>query len=139
MENIKEEVLVWLKSFAQMVRNEDYTDAEKYFDKITFGFGTIAEQYSNLSEYRTLQWNWCWSTTKSFDFVYSSLNLASSPDGGMVVAGVLWTSVGVHKDGSEFPREGRATIVLKRDSETGALKNVHSHYSRTPKNFPEDF
>ncbi len=136
---LKKEITSWLQRFAEMVRSKKYTDAEEFFDKNTFGFGTIAALYSNLAEYETKQWKECWGTTKDFEFDYSTLQFITSDDKSLIVIGIMWKSIGVKPDGSEFPREGRTTTVLKRDKKTGSLISVHNHYSRVPKNFPDDF
>ncbi len=58
-EILKKEIISWLQDFAEMVRDKKYNDAEKFFGKNTFGFGTITARYSNLAEYKVQEWKEC--------------------------------------------------------------------------------
>ncbi len=137
--SIEKEVIRWLITFAQMVRNKDYAGAKSLFDDKIFGFGTIANSYSGIAEYLSLQWQKCWGATKDFDFSYYDIEFVLSADKTLVVVAVYWTSVGIGFDGTEFPRDGRASIVLRRTGSSGAWLAIHSHYSRTPTSFPQNF
>ncbi len=129
-------VIAWMKKFSAMVRENNFMNAELMFEPESFGFGTIAESYSSLKEYRSLQWNVCWIGTKDFEFDYSTLQ--GKMDGNLILVGTMWSGIGIRPGGEEYHRDGRVTIVFMR-KENGALMSIHNHYSRIPRNYPQDF
>jgi len=136
-DELKNRVREWLKKLSELIRNNEYDLAEQFFEKDVFGFGTIAREYLSLEDWRFNQWEKCWKNTKNFNFDLDDFRCVVSSDKSLIVVRTTWSSTGIKPNGSEFPREGRSTIVLKNNSDS--LKGIHNHYSVIPKAFPEDF
>jgi ketosteroid isomerase-like protein len=123
------EHLIWLKQFAAAVRNRDFALGRKLCDDDIVGFGTVAFRADCLDELFANQWQVIWTSTKDFDFDYATAS--SQADTNMAVLMATWHSIGVDKCGMEFPRSGRATVVLKRHDDE--WRAVHTHFSMEPK------
>lgn len=118
----------WLARFAACVREVDYAAAYPFWHDAIVIFGTFQELVRSRQAWTDTQWDNVWPRTADFAFDLANTEVLASPDGAMAVAITPWTSTGFHKDGTPFPRPGRATIVLARQPD-GRWVGVHSHMS----------
>lgn len=125
---IKAEVRDWLERFAACVREVDFRSAYPFWHDDIVIFGTYQELVRSRQAWTDTQWSNVWPRTSDFAFDIPNTEILASPDGRMAVAVTPWTSTGYHPDGREFPRPGRATIVLQKQPD-GRWLGVHSHMS----------
>jgi len=125
--SIRAEILDWLDRFAACVREVDYAAARPFWHPGILAFGTYQRVLQGLEDWGVRQWDNVWPRTADFAFAAGETRVLASPDGAMAVAIAPWNSTGFHKDGTTFPRPGRATIVLARNGDTWV--GVHSHMS----------
>ena len=52
-----------------------------------------------------------------------------SPDRLFAVAVLVWEATGFHEDGTSYPRPGRATVGMRRDSVEAPWLGIHTHLS----------
>lgn len=126
----------WLARFAICVRAVDYAAAYKFWHDDIIIFGTYQELVRSRQRWTDTQWDNVWPRTADFAFDLANTSVLASPDGSIAVAVTPWTSTGFYPDGTEFPRPGRATIVLMRQPD-GRWLGVHSHMS-LGKGVPQD-
>lgn len=126
-------IVEWLEEFAAKVRAIDFEGGRKLFRADIFGFGTKAGAYRTLDEWDREQWRHVWPKTTGFQFNLRTLRTVPSRDGSLCCVACEWGSDGIREDGSRFPRRGRCTILLSRNSdhEWGWI-GVHSHFSMPP-------
>jgi len=131
--SVKAELKAWHERFAGCVRARDFAGGSALFAAESRGFGTCTEFTADLDCLRQNQWGPVWSSTHSFHFLPEPFEVILSPDGLLACVFTLWESKGISPDGTDFPRRGRCTTVLRR-SEVEAPKwvAVHTHYSKTP-------
>ena len=120
----------WLDRFARMVRDVDYAPARPMFDDAVLAFGTHMDIVEGLGPYERQQWHSVWPTIDGFAFRLDLVRIGLSDDRSMAFVMAPWTSTGYHRDGSAYPRPGRATLVFGRRG--GAWKVIHSHMSLNP-------
>lgn len=118
----------WLAAMERCVRARDFAGARQLFDQEAFSFGTRSAVARGLEELEWEQWREIWTRTEGFRFDFDGARLLSAGEQRCVA--VTWHSRGLREDGSEFPRRGRATLVLIRRA--GRLRCVHSHFSLDP-------
>ena len=107
----------------------DLTAARRRFADEVVAFGTFADVVIGLDPLVRDQWSKVWPTIEEFRFVVDEMQVQASPDRLMAVAIVGWTSLGITEDGRQFPRPGRATIVLTRDAVDKPWAGQHTHFS----------
>lgn len=118
----------WLSRFARCVREVDYASAYAFWHEGIVIFGTYQELVRSRQAWTDSQWDNVWPRTADFTFDLANTLVLASPDRTMAVAVAPWNSTGFHPDGTPFPRPGRATIVLAKQSD-GRWVGVHSHMS----------
>lgn len=119
---------VWLRAFAQAVRDRDYGRARDMCHQEVTGFGTVSGRYEGVDELLHEQWHHVWDRTEGFDFHIDTATIWA--DGALVVAISEWSSIGVEGVGTRRARHGRATIVLTGPDDE--LRAVHTHFSMSP-------
>lgn len=122
------EIIDWLERFAACVRDVDFRSAYPFWHDEIVIFGTYQELVRSRQAWTDTQWSNVWPRTKDFAIDAANTLVLASADGGTAVAVVPWTSTGFHPDGTEFPRPGRATIMLQKQPD-GRWLGVHSHMS----------
>ena len=124
----KAEIIDWLERFFACVREVDFKSAYPFWHDDIVIFGTFQELVRSRQAWTDPQWSNVWPRTKDFTLDAKNTEVLLSGDGSMAVAILPWTSTGWHKDGTEFDRPGRATIVLHKQPD-GRWLGVHSHMS----------
>jgi ketosteroid isomerase-like protein len=132
-ESIEFSVREWVRAWGAEVAAVDMAAARRRFSPDVVAFGTYAEVVHGLDALESQQWRNVWPTIEGFSFRVDELVVIASPDGCQVVAVVPWDSVGRDDAGSRFPRPGRATVVLRRESPDGLWLGVHTHFSLVPR------
>ncbi len=125
-------VIEWLKAWAKAIRDNDLASGRALFAEDASGFGTITLRTDGLDDLVEGQWSRVWANTTGFDFDWKGLSIRLSPDGLQAGVQTLWTSTGKEKTGEDRDREGRATIILTRNSKEADWKCVHTHFSMWP-------
>ena len=124
---IRADILQWLADFATCVRAVDYKSAYPFWHEQALAFGTHKRILEGLWDWRDRQWDSVWPKTTGFTFMAEETRVLASPDGNMAVAITPWASTGFNRDGTEFDRPGRASIILSRTPD--GWVGVHSHMS----------
>jgi ketosteroid isomerase-like protein len=124
----KAEIIDWLERFFVCVREVDFKSAYPFWHDNIVIFGTFQELVRSRQAWTDTQWSNVWPRTKDFTLDAKNTEVLLSGDGSMAVAILPWTSTGWNKDGTEFDRPGRATIVLQKQPD-GRWLGVHSHMS----------
>lgn len=126
-------ITTWLDQFAACVRNRDLAQGRQLFAPEVRAFGTRAERVGDLSELVERQWRRVWFNTRGFRFLEESIEELPADDGSLVCVLALWESEGVNAGHRNFRRQGRCTILLRREetSPVGYMA-VHTHFSKTP-------
>jgi ketosteroid isomerase-like protein len=125
-------VRAWLHGWGGEVATQDFDRAEQRFDASVVGFGTKATIASGRSTLRSEQWQHVWPAIADFCFVADDASVWVSPDRLMAVLGAAWTSTGRSESGDEFPRNGRATVMVGRADVDAPWRGYHTHFSRDP-------
>lgn len=130
------EIKDWLARFSACVRDVDYAAAYQFWHEDIVIFGTHQELVRSRQRWTDTQWDNVWPRTADFMFDLPNTTILASQDGLTAIAITPWTSTGFHRDGTPFPRPGRATIVLMKQPD-GAWLGTHSHMSLA-KGVPQD-
>ncbi len=125
---MSDSVMAWLKDFASCVRARDFDRGRILCSHNIVSFGTVAHIAVGLEQLINQQWRHVWNVTNDFEFDYEHMHIDARDDLAWVAA--PWASRGFAADGSSCLREGRATIVLRREHE-GWL-GIHTHFSIRP-------
>ena len=123
MANAEGELRAWLAAWGTCVAAVDFDTAATMFDPGVVGFGTRAEVAVGIDQLRSAQWGEVWPAISGFAFDVDGARTLASEDGTHAAIWTTWSSEG---------RQGRATVVLRRDAETGAWLGVHTHFSLRP-------
>jgi len=118
-----DDLLAWLAAWGRCVASVDFETAAAMFDPAVVGFGTRAEVALGLEELRAEQWGRVWPAITGFAFDVDAARTIVSDDRTQAAIWTTWSSAGRH---------GRATMVLRREVETGAWLGVHTHFSLRP-------
>ena len=121
-------VASWLLAMQDHVRRCDYSGARALFSDEVIAFGTAAEAAVGLDELESHQWRRVWPQTREFTYDLDRTQVIDVQ--GAVCVAATWHSLGVSADGTEFPRRGRATLVLEPRGDR--LVATHSHFSMAP-------
>ena len=125
----EQSVKEWVDDWGAEVATVDLTAARRRFVADVLAFGTFADVVVGLDRLHDEQWAQVWPKIDAFRFLTDDMEVLVSPDQLMAVAVVGWDSVGLTEDGSRFPRPGRATVVLRRDSTDAGWLGTHTHFS----------
>lgn len=128
MEPLPDFLEQWLRDFSRAVRDRDFRSGRDLFDEKVISFGTVCSRAENLDELMQQQWQLIWPNTEGFDFEYHSARSALSERQIVIISG--WHSRRLVPDGQMLLRQGRATLVLKREGND--LRAVHTHFSMLP-------
>lgn len=126
---MSDSVMIWLKDFETCVRARDFDRGRTLCSQSIVSFGTVAHIAVGLEQLVNQQWNHVWNVTRDFKFDYEHMQIDAREDLAWVAA--PWASYGVAADGSSYLREGRATIVLRREHD--GWVGIHTHFSTRPR------
>ena len=115
--------------WTELVRAVDYDTARAMFDPGLVAFGTYADFLVGLDRVEREQWRQVWGNIADYRFRTEALHCDVSPDRLMATVAVPWSSTGFREDGTSFPRNGRATVTLRRDAVQRPWRGVHTHLS----------
>jgi len=132
MDTHLDEIRKWLTKFALHVRNLDFTAGRTMFYEEIFCFGSKAEILNGLDDLIERQWKMIWPNITGFNFVTDQFHCEFSADKNFACVLAPWVSTGYHQDGTSYPRNGRVTILLVRDTNKHAWMAKHTHYSLSP-------
>ncbi len=121
--------MAWLRDFATCVRARDFDRGRTLCSQNIVSFGTVVHIAVGLEQLINQQWSHVWNATQGFDFDYEHMHIGASDDLAWVAA--PWASRGFAEDGSSYLREGRATIVLRREHD--GWRGIHTHFSTRPR------
>lgn len=126
---MSDSVMVWLRDFEACVRGRDFDRGRLLFSQNIVGFGTVAHITVGLEQLVNQQWSHVWNVTRDFEFDYEHMQMDTRDDLAWVAT--PWASHGFSADGSSYLREGRATIVLRREYD--GWVGIHTHFSIRPR------
>ena len=122
-------IKTWFDTWSGYVANVDYEAARPMFDEGLVAFGTWMDVVEGRETVIENQWMSIWGTIKDFQFLTDTLQVRISPDRLFAIAVLIWDSTGFHEDGSSYPRPGRATVGMRRDSLGAPWMGIHTHLS----------
>ena len=131
--SLHDDVANWLERFAGHMRARDIEGGRAMFDRDVSAFGTRIDFAQGLDDLVARQWAPTWFSTSEFRFIDESLLVVASDDGSLVTALARWESLGGSVERGRSPRQGRCTILLRRDAaRPGGFRAVHTHFSESP-------
>jgi ketosteroid isomerase-like protein len=115
----------WFEKLTLYCSSVDYESARQIFSKEVASFGTQADAVEGLDLLQRQQWQEIWPRTSGFRILMETVRAGGDEKFAWGMA--TWTSTGFDKEGREFQRPGRATVVLGRSE--GRWRAVHTHFS----------
>lgn len=122
----------WFTTWHKFVQKVDFISSRKLFHDDVIGFGTYMDVVTGLDALEQQQWRSIWPTIQDFQFLVDGMQAIVSPDRLQATAIIRWSSTGIGEDGSTYPRNGRATVVLTRKSVSEPWLGSHTHVSLNP-------
>lgn len=121
-------VEAWFQALAEHVRAVDFVGARAIFAPDMVAFGTFTDFMTGRDAAEQAQWRNVWHHIDEFQF-RPDIRAIVSPDRLQAVGMGVFDSVGYREDGTPYPRPGRTTVVLVRDSIDAAWRAGHTHMS----------
>ena len=118
----------WFETLAEHVRSVDYIGARPIFAADMIAFGTFSDFMIGQPAAEKAQWRNVWENIDGFSW-RPDLRVIVSPDRLQAVGMGIFDSTGYLKDGAEYDRPGRATVVFVRDSVGAPWLAQHTHLS----------
>jgi ketosteroid isomerase-like protein len=128
----EQEVRNWLHGWGAEVASRDFDAGQRRMADDVVGFGTRATVARGAGTLRAQQWEHVWPSITDFAFDVDGADVWISPDALHAAIGTAWTSSGYTESGERFPRGGRATVVVTRETPDGAWLGRHTHFSLEP-------
>jgi len=122
-------IKAWFDTWTGYVAAVDFDSSRPMFEEDVVGFGTWMDTVEGLDNLMEKQWKSIWPTIRDFEFLTDTLQVRVSPDRLFAVAVLVWKSSGFHENGEAYPRPGRCTAGLRRDSVDAPWKGNHTHFS----------
>ena len=122
-------IKAWFDTWSGYVAAVDFDSSRPMFEEDVVGFGTWMDTIEGLDNLVEKQWKSIWPTIRDFEFLTDTLQVRVSPDRLFAVAVLVWKSSGFHENGEAYPRPGRCTAGLRRDSVDAPWKGNHTHFS----------
>ncbi|MDE0810140.1 MAG: nuclear transport factor 2 family protein [Alphaproteobacteria bacterium] len=122
-------IKAWFDTWSRYVAAVDFDSARPMFEENVVGFGTWMDTVEGRENLIERQWQSIWPTIRDFEFLTDTLHVRLSPDRLFAVAVLVWNSTGFHENGESYPRPGRATVGIRRDSVDAPWMGVHTHLS----------
>ena len=118
----------WFATLATHVREVDYIGARTIFAADLIAFGTFTDFMIGQPAAEQAQWRNVWENIDGFTW-RPDIRVIVSPDRRQAVGMGIFDSTGYRKDGTEYARPGRATVVFVRDSVEAPWLAQHTHLS----------
>ena len=121
-------VKAWFRELAEHVQAVDFAAARHLFAEDFLAFGTFTDFMIGQPAAEKAQWRNVWENIDGFAW-RPDLCVIVSPDRLQAVGMGIFDSTGYLKDGTEYDRPGRATVVFVRDSVGAPWLAQHTHLS----------
>ena len=131
-EDDKRSVGEWYARWDKFVAEVDFVPVRQMFAEDVVAFGSKTEMMTSQEQLEREQWRHVWPSIEDYRYDLSTLEVVTSPDRLMAMGASIFRSTGIHKDGSKFERNGRATVILQRLSIGAPWVCNHSHVSLKP-------
>jgi ketosteroid isomerase-like protein len=118
----------WFATLATHVRDVDYIGARPIFAADLIAFGTFTDFMTGQPAAEQAQWRNVWENIDGFTW-HPDIRVIVSPDRRQAVGMGIFDSTGYLKDGTEYDRPGRATVVFVRDGLDAPWLAQHTHLS----------
>ena len=118
----------WFETLAHHVREVDYIGARPIFAADLIAFGTFTDFMTGQPTAEQAQWRNVWENIDGFTW-RPDIRVIVSPDRRQAVGMGIFDSTGYRKDGTDYARPGRATIVFVRDNLDTPWLAQHTHLS----------
>lgn len=118
----------WLRDFESRVRAQDFEGGRALFEPSVLGYGSRLAQAEGLDPLVRDQWKRVWPNIEGYRFDVERLRVFGDAAAGALTLALPWTSTGIDSGGRRYPRPGRCTLVLRRDTD-GRWRCAHSHFS----------
>ena len=118
----------WFETLAHHVREVDYIGARSIFAADLIAFGTFTDFMTGQPAAEQAQWRNVWENIDGFTW-RPDIRVIVSPDRRQAVGMGIFDSTGYQKDGTDYARPGRATIVFVRDNLDTPWLAQHTHLS----------
>ena len=118
----------WFAILAKHVREVDYIGARPIFAADLIAFGTFTDFMTGQPAAEQAQWRNVWENIDGFTW-RPDIRAIVSPDRRQAVGMGIFDSTGYLRDGTEYARPGRATVVFVRDSLDAPWLAQHTHLS----------
>ena len=133
----------WFESLAEHVRQVDFAGARHLFAEDLIAFGTFTDFVTERGATEQAQWRNVWPHIDEFRW-RPDIRTIVSPDRLLATGMAIFDSTGYRRDGTAYPRAGRATVVFTRQLVGEPWVARHTHMSlfrdvptRSYKNKPE--
>lgn len=125
---VEDDAREWLVAMQGYVQAYDYEGCRELFSPEAEGFGTSVFVASGRDSLEREQWRQTWPNIRGFRFDLERLTVHRAGD--LMTLQLPFDSRGLDADGSDHPRPGRATIVLRWAGERPVA--FHTHFSLDP-------
>jgi ketosteroid isomerase-like protein len=132
VEEDRRSITEWFRIWGERVAAVDFKAVREMFTEDAIAFGSKVEMATSREALEREQWRAIWPTIEDYRNDLSTLQIVVSPDRLMAMGAAIFRSTGIHRDGSRFVRNGRATATLQRASVNAPWLCNHSHVSLTP-------
>jgi ketosteroid isomerase-like protein len=122
----------WFQTWGDRVAAVNFKAVRGMFTEDAIAFGSKVELVNSREALERDQWRAIWPSIEDYRYDLSTLEVVMSPDRLMAMGASIFRSTGIHKDGSKFERNGRATVTLQRPSIGAPWVCNHSHVSLKP-------
>jgi ketosteroid isomerase-like protein len=122
----------WFRIWGERVAAVNFKAVREMFTEDAIAFGSKVEMVTSREALERDQWRAIWPTIDDYHYDLSTLEMVVSPDRLMAMGAAIFRSVGIHRDGTRFERNGRATVTLQRTATDAPWICNHSHVSLTP-------
>lgn len=130
--DVEHQVREWLRGWGAEVASRDFDAGQRRMADDVVGFGTRATVARGVTALRDQQWERVWPSITDFEFDVDGADVWVSPDALHAVIGAAWSSSGYTESGERFPRGGRATVVVTRETRDASWLGRHTHFSLEP-------
>ena len=131
-EDDRRSIVEWFDVWGRRVGEVNFNAVRAMFTEDAIAFGSKVEMVTSRESLERDQWRAIWPTIEDYSYDLDTLEMVVSPDRLMAMGAAIFRSTGIHKDGSRFQRNGRATVTLQRESVSAPWLCNHSHVSLTP-------
>lgn len=132
LEEDRRSIVEWFRVWGERVAAVNFAAVRDMFTEDAVAFGSKVEMVTSREALEREQWRAIWPTIEDYRYDLSTLQIVVSPDRLMAMGAAIFRSTGIHRDGSRFVRNGRATVTLQRVAIDASWLCNHSHVSLAP-------